>query len=66
MTPLPLLAAHARRALAAAGVQSIEDLGRFREAEIAALHGMGPNAMSVLRQAMDQAGQSYRGERPQR
>ena len=46
------LASPARRALDGAGVHRVADLARWREADIAALHGMGPNALTMLRTAM--------------
>jgi hypothetical protein len=52
MTDLPHLAAPARRALANAGVARLEDLTRFTEADVAALHGMGPKAITALKAAM--------------
>jgi hypothetical protein len=59
------LAAPARRALAAAGVRRLEDLTRFREAEILALHGMGPKAFEQLRTALGERGLAFAGsERP--
>lgn len=51
-TDLPKLAAPAQRALAAAGVTRLAQLARFSEAEVKAWHGIGPNALAVLRQAM--------------
>jgi hypothetical protein len=42
------LAAPARRALANAGIEDLADLARIREAELLALHGMGPNALDKL------------------
>ena len=51
----------ALRALYAAGVRSLRDLGRITEDELAALHGMGPKAMAALRRAMAEAGISFRG-----
>lgn len=42
----------ARRALAAAGIQRLEHLTRFTEDEIKHLHGIGPNALKELRQAL--------------
>ena len=42
---LPKLAAPARRALDAAGIQRLEQLAKFSEAEIAQRHGIGPNAL---------------------
>lgn len=50
------LAAPARRALAAAGIAGIGDLTRWREADLAALHGMGPNALGKLRAALASRG----------
>ncbi|HLP94304.1 MAG TPA: VOC family protein [Saprospiraceae bacterium] len=55
--PLPeKLAAPARRALAGAGIHVLGDLAGFSQKAVAALHGMGPNAMQQLNLAMDQAG----------
>lgn len=54
--PLPSkLAAPAKRALAEASITSLDQLQTKLEAEILALHGMGPNAMKILRQAMADA-----------
>jgi hypothetical protein len=53
VTPLPLLAAPARRALASAGISCLEDLSQWREADVAALHGIGPNALKTLKEALD-------------
>ncbi|GAA4298410.1 DNA-binding protein [Actinomadura luteofluorescens] len=57
---LPKLAAPARRALAAAGYSSLNQLAQARADDIAALHGMGPNAMKALRQALQEHGLSFR------
>jgi hypothetical protein len=48
--------APARRALAAAGVDSPEELATRTEQELLALHGMGPKAMGVLRAALAERG----------
>jgi hypothetical protein len=58
-TDLPKLAAPARRALAAAGVTSLARLARFSEAEVKAWHGIGPNALKALRQAIRANGLSF-------
>ena len=50
--PLPKTSAPASRALAGRGIQTLDDLSRFAEAEILALHGMGPKVMGILREAM--------------
>ncbi len=46
------LAAPARRALLGAKITKLEQLAKKSESDIAALHGMGPNAMTVLRTAL--------------
>ncbi len=56
---LPKLGQPAHRALAAAGIQSLEQLTRFSEAEIKQLHGIGPNALAKLRQALAARGLSF-------
>jgi hypothetical protein len=57
----PGLARPARRALAAAGIQNLEQLTRFGETEIVRLHGIGPNALAQLRHALDAEGLSFAG-----
>jgi predicted Fe-Mo cluster-binding NifX family protein len=59
LADLPKLAGPARRALDGAGINSIAMLARRTQAEVAALHGMGPNAMKTLKTAMKQAGFSF-------
>jgi hypothetical protein len=56
---IPGLAAPARRALAAAGYMRLEQLGAASEAELLALHGMGPNAIKTLRVALEAAGLAF-------
>lgn len=57
---LPMkLSAPARRALAGAGIETLADLATHSEAEVLALHGMGPKAMTTLRQALAEAGLSF-------
>ena len=53
---LPKLAQPALRALAGAGIMSLEQLTGFREEEIKQLHGMGPKALGQLRQALTDQG----------
>ncbi len=57
---LPKLAAPARRALAGAGLGSLAQVAMQREADVAALHGMGPNAMATLKAAMKAKGLGFR------
>jgi predicted Fe-Mo cluster-binding NifX family protein len=60
--PLPdNIPAPARRALAGAGITRLEQLAKVSEAELLALHGMGPNAVATLRDALQAIGRSFRG-----
>lgn len=59
-TELPKLAAPARRALAGAGYESLEQLAQATESQVMDLHGMGPTAMAVLRKALAEHGLSFR------
>ena len=57
---LPNLAAPARRALARAGLARLVDFTAVTEAEVIALHGMGPNAMKTLKAALAEKGLVFR------
>lgn len=57
--PFPSLAAPAERALKKAGITTIKQLARFSEGDIKAMHGIGPNAMTRLKQAMRAAGVTF-------
>jgi hypothetical protein len=59
-TDLPKLAAPARRALLGAGYTRLEHLTEVKESDVMKLHGMGPNAMRVLRTALQERGLSFR------
>ena len=54
------LGAPAERALADAGIKNLKQLSKFSEAEIKQLHGVGPNAMGKLRQALAEKGLSFK------
>jgi len=57
---LPIgLAAPARRALVGAGYLRLEQLSRVSEAEVKQLHGIGPNALKQLREALNAKGLSF-------
>jgi hypothetical protein len=56
----------ARRALASAGIQRLEQLTGFSEAEIKKLHGIGPNALVQLRAALAARGLSFSEGQPAR
>ena len=53
------LAQPALRALAGAGIHGLEQLSKFSENEIRRLHGIGPNALEKLTQAMAEKGLSF-------
>ena len=57
---LPIkLAAPAQRALAGAGIKSLDDFSKFSEQEIANLHGIGKNALADIKNAMAENGISF-------
>jgi hypothetical protein len=49
----------AQRALAGAGYNSLEQLTEVTEAQLLALHGMGPKAIRLLREALALQGRSF-------
>ena len=49
----------ALRALHGAGIQRLEQLAAFSEAELLKLHGMGPKALGLLRQALEARGLQF-------
>jgi hypothetical protein len=49
----------AQRALAAAGYTRLDQLAGVGEADLLRLHGMGPKALEVLRQALAAKGLSF-------
>ena len=48
------------RALANAGIRSMADAASWREADLAQLHGMGPKALGILREALEASGKGFR------
>lgn len=61
-TALPKLAQPAVRALAGAGIHSLEQLTGFRAEEVRKLHGIGPNALKTLQEALVARGLSFKKE----
>jgi hypothetical protein len=57
------LGAPAERALAGAGIKTLKQLTKFSEAEIKQLHGVGPNALAKLRQALADKALSFAKEK---
>ncbi|SDJ85762.1 hypothetical protein SAMN05421823_101271 [Catalinimonas alkaloidigena] len=54
------LAAPARRALEGAGITTLAQLAEWREADVLALHGMGPGSLPKLRHALAAVGLAFR------
>ena len=50
----------ALRALRTAGVRALPELERWSEAELLALHGMGPGGVRILREALAASGRRFR------
>ncbi len=61
-SPFSFLAQPAQRALAGAGIHSLEELSRCTEKQIGKLHGMGPNGLEKLRRALAEKGLSFKEE----
>lgn len=53
------LGAPARRALAAAGYERLDQLAAVTEADLLKLHGMGPKAVATLRRALAERGLAF-------
>ena len=53
------LAAPAQRALSGAGISRLAQLAKLTEAQVKALHGIGPNALAKLRAAMAAKGLAF-------
>lgn len=49
----------AQGALAAVGITNLKKLSRSSEAEILALHGMGPKSIPILKKALAESGLSF-------
>jgi len=48
------------RALANAGIKSLRDLTKWSEADLAALHGVGPKGIRMLKEALAAQGSGFR------
>ena len=59
---LPRIGAPATRALAGIGVTRLSQLTEYRAADLLKLHGMGPRAVGIVRQALADQGLSLRDE----
>ena len=57
---LPRIGRPATGALLAQGVTTLAQVAEWREADLLALHGVGPSAVRILRSALDEAGLGFR------
>lgn len=57
---LPRVGAPATRALAAAGVTRLDEVAAWSEAELLALHGIGPRAVRILKDTLAERGLALR------
>jgi hypothetical protein len=56
------LAKPARRALARAGYTRLEQFSKLSEEEVRQLHGMGPKAVDLIRDALAATGKTFADE----
>jgi predicted flap endonuclease-1-like 5' DNA nuclease len=57
---LPSIGGPARDALALEGVTRLDQLPAWTEKELLALHGVGPKAVRILREALAERGLAFR------
>lgn len=55
----PKIGKPAQRALTSAGFTRLEQLTKVTEKELLKLHGMGPKAIKILREALTEKGASF-------
>ena len=55
---LPPIGAPATRALASIGIERLDQVAERRDAELLALHGFGPRALRILKEALAARGTS--------
>ncbi len=55
----PMIGAPAFRAIDNIGIKHLSDLTKHTESELLALHGFGPRALKLLKEALSQKGLSF-------
>jgi DNA-directed RNA polymerase alpha subunit len=60
MTELPNIGNVARRELGVNGIVTLEQVGQKTEKELLAIHGVGPKAVRILKEALAATGESLR------
>lgn len=61
MSDLPRIGSPATSALAQAGVTTLDGVRAMTERELLALHGVGPKAVRILKEALAERGHTLRG-----
>jgi len=56
---LPRIGKPATRALLEAGIATLSHVSTLSEAELLAMHGMGPKALRILREALEMRGMTF-------
>lgn len=59
---LPKIGAPATRALQAAGITKLSQVAKRSEQELLELHGVGPRAIRLLKEALTARGKNLRGK----
>ncbi|MCH4984359.1 hypothetical protein AB4G91_08670 [Macrococcoides goetzii] len=59
---LPKISKPALRALGSINVKTLEDVTKYSEAELLALHGFGPKAIRILKGVMEEQGLKFKEE----
>lgn len=60
----PPVGGPALRALAKAHVRTLDELSRWTEGDLLALHGMGPKGVRILKEALARRGRHLRAPHP--
>lgn len=58
-TPLPWIGRPAAAALEVVGVTTLEQITEWTTKDLLAIHGVGPKAVRLLGEALDEAGLSF-------
>lgn len=59
---LPKISKPALRALDSINVKTLEDVTKYSEAELLALHGFGPKGIRILKEVMEEQGLKFKEE----
>lgn len=57
---LPKIGAPVTRALASVGVTSLDQVAEWSEADLLALHGVGPKAVRILKESLSARGMTFK------